>query len=544
MLTARPAEDQSFGAAEETDTVPTAAVGRVVRNESDRGRSAGSPTQIPAPGMRDVLTRVRVEVKEDHVPLLSAGIAFYALLALAPALVAVISVYGLVASADQVRSQILSALSAAPREVRDLVSTQLQSIANSSGAATIVALVIGILAALWSASAGVGHLIDALNVAYDEEETRGFVRRKAVALAFTAGAVLFVAVAFVLITVLPALIASTGLGAVGRIAIGIVRWIVLLGGMQLGLAVLYRYGPDRDPAKWRWVSAGAVIAAVMWILGSLAFSLYTANFAKYNQTYGSLGAVVVLMLWLFLTALAVLVGAEINSEMERQTARDTTDGRPRALGERRAFAADTVGAAVGDEDGGGGRDGSPAGSAVEHAPVEAAAPSTQAPDEIPLRIAGFVGLAARCAGVRSDRAKVVITRTTITVRYGRWVLVTPLSNIASVDVTGPYKTWKVAGPPHVSFSDGGLTFATNRDRGVCIAFARPVPGLLPFGLLPHPSLTFTAADPDRVAETLRARIGFGPASRSDEELRAMEVALEEAGGEKIGPDEIEGPNSA
>ncbi|MCU1364880.1 MAG: ribonuclease [Ilumatobacteraceae bacterium] len=495
--TASAAVDESFGAAEEADTVPAAAVERVVRSERDRGRAAGSPTQIPARGMRDVLARVRVEVKGDHIPLLSAGIAFYALLALAPALVAVISIYGLVASADQVRSQILNALSAAPREVRALVSTQLESIAASSGATTIIALVIGIMAALWSASAGVGHLIDALNVAYDEEETRGFVRGKAVALAFTAGAVLFVAVAFVVITVLPALIASTGLGAVGRITIGIVRWIVLLAGMQLGLAVLYRYGPDRDPAKWRWVSPGALIAAVMWILGSLLFSLYTANFAKYNETYGSLGAVVVLMLWLFLTALAVLVGAEINAEMERQTALDTTEGRPRPLGERRAHAADTVGAAVGDAHIVGNRDA---------ALVDDALPSSIGADEIPLRIAGLVGLAARCVGVRSDRARVVISRTTITVRYGRWVLVTPLANIVSVDVTGPYKTWKVAGPPHLSFSDAGLTFATNRDRGVCITFADSVPGLLPFGLLPHPSLTFTAADPDRVAEILRTRI--------------------------------------
>ena len=276
-------------------------------------------TGVEPRGLRGVIDRVRSEVKDDHVPLLSAGVAFFALLALVPAIVAIVSVYGLVADPAQVRTQIVGVLRAAPREVRDLVSAQLESIASSSGASTIVAVIIGIVAALWSASAGIGHLIDALNIAYDATETRGIVRRRVTALVFTVGAIVFVAVAIGVIGFLPALVAKTHLGAAGRVAVGIFRWVGLLAGLMMGLAVLYHYGPDRDQPKWRWTSPGAAVAATLWLLGSLLFSLYTANFAKYNETYGSLGAVVVLMLWLYLTSLSVVVGAEVNAEIGSPT---------------------------------------------------------------------------------------------------------------------------------------------------------------------------------------------------------------------------------
>jgi membrane protein len=163
-------------------------------------------------------------------------------------------------------------------------------------------------------------------------------------MALTIGSVLFIVVAFAFVALLPALLAETGLGAAARVVVGLLRWVFLLGGMTMGLAVLYRYGPDRDNPRWQWVSPGAVVAALLWVLGSAVFSVYTANFARYNETYGSLGAVVVLLLWLFLTALAVILGAEINCELERQTVRDSTDGSPEPLGTRDATAADTVGA--------------------------------------------------------------------------------------------------------------------------------------------------------------------------------------------------------
>jgi membrane protein len=238
----------------------------------------------------------------------------------------------------------VDSLAAAPQEVRELARTQLESIVGDSGGGTFFAAVIGIVVALWSASAGVGHLMDALNVAYDEKEERSFVRRRAVALAFTVGSIAFVIVAFGLIAVMPALLADTGLGVTGRILANILRWVVLLVGMVAGLAVLYRFGPDRDEPQWRWTSPGAIVAAMLWIIGSLLFSVYTANFAKYNETYGSLGAIIVVMLWLFLTAFVVIVGAELNAELERQTVRDTTAGPSRPIGERDAHAADTIGA--------------------------------------------------------------------------------------------------------------------------------------------------------------------------------------------------------
>jgi len=310
---------------------------------SDRGRSAEAPTDIPGSGWKDVFVRVRSESKDDGITLLSAGVAFYALLALVPGMVALVSLYGLVAKPSDVERQVTSSLSAAPQEVRALVTAQLTSIVNSAGGGAVLGVIFGTLLALWSASSGVGHLIEAVNRAYDEHETRGFAKRKAISLAFTIGAILFVVVSFALIAVLPALLAKSSLGTAGRLVVGVLRWVIMLVGMVVGLALLYRFGPDRDAPRWKWVTPGALIAAVAWVIGSLLFSFYTANFAKYNETYGSLGAVVIMLLWLFLTALVVIFGAEINCELERQTTRDSTVGRPEPMGERGAVAADTLG---------------------------------------------------------------------------------------------------------------------------------------------------------------------------------------------------------
>jgi membrane protein len=314
------------------------------KTAADRGRDADNPREIPARGWKDIIARVRVGAKEDDVTLMAAGVAFYSLLALVPGLVALISIYGLVAKPSDVKDQITSTLSAAPREVRDLVTAQLEAIVSSAGGGAVLGLIIGTIVALWSASSGVGHLLDAVNRAYDEKETRGFVKLKLISLALTIGAIVFIVVAFAVIALLPSLLAKTGLGTAGRVIIGLLRWVLLLAGMTVGVGVIYRYGPDRDVARWEWVSVGAIVAAVMWVVGSILFSIYTANFGKYNETYGSLGAVVVLLLWLLLTALAVIVGAEINCEVERQTAKDSTEGEPEPMGSRNAVAADTLGA--------------------------------------------------------------------------------------------------------------------------------------------------------------------------------------------------------
>jgi membrane protein len=314
----------------------------VTTDEEDRGRLADAPHRIPARGWKDVLLRVKAASKEDHVVLLAAGVALFGLLALVPALIALMSIYGLVADPATVDEQVTDALSAAPAEVRDLISQQLRDIGDASSGA-ILAVVGGLLLALWSASAGIKSLIEAVNMAYDEDESRGFVKLRGLSLAFTGGAIVFVVFAFAVIAFLPSFLSELDVGTPGRVAANVLRFVVLFFGLMFGLALLYRYGPDRERPKWSWASPGAVFAAIAWVVVSLLFSLYTANFGRYNETYGALGAVVVVMLWLLLSALVVILGAELNSELERQTMRDSTTGAERPLGARNAYAADTVG---------------------------------------------------------------------------------------------------------------------------------------------------------------------------------------------------------
>jgi membrane protein len=308
----------------------------------DRGREADSPAQIPARGWLDVARRVKQESAMDDVSLLAGGVAFFSLLALVPALVALVSCYGLIASEATVTDQVGRVLGAAPAEVRNLVEEQLRAIVRGSAGGVSVAAIVGIVLALWSASSGMNHLIGAINLAYDEEESRGFVRLRTMSLGLTVGAIVFLVVAFAAIALLPAALAKAGLGVGARIAVSVLRWIVLLLGMLFGLGVLYRYAPDRNAPKWSWISPGALLATIGFMVTSLLFSLYTANFGRYNETYGTLGAIVVVMLWLYLTALMVILGAELNAELERQTRRDSTVGPPQPLGQRGAYAADTV----------------------------------------------------------------------------------------------------------------------------------------------------------------------------------------------------------
>lgn len=313
----------------------------------DRGRSASSPREVPARGWKDVALRVKDEVKTDQVPLLAAGVAFYAMLALFPALIAVVSVYGLVADPADVQRQITSLTSALPESAASLIGDQLSSIVNSQSSSLSWGLALSLGGVLWSVSSGVQGLIKGLNVAYDEDESRGFVKLRGLALLLTLGAIVGAIAALGLIVVVPIVLRAVGLGAVGEWAVRIGRWPLLALLVAVGLAVVYRYGPDRDSPRWRWVGPGAAIATVLWILGSIGFSVYVNNFGSYNQTYGSLGAVIVLLLWLFLTSFVVLLGAEIDAELEHQTARDTTVGSERPLGRRDAYVADHVGEPAG-----------------------------------------------------------------------------------------------------------------------------------------------------------------------------------------------------
>jgi len=309
----------------------------------DHGRDAERPAEIPARGWVDVARRVKDKARTDDASLLAGGVAFFSLLALVPALVALVSVYGLFASESTVTDQVGKLLGAAPAEVRDLVDEQLRAIVRGSAGGISLAAAVGIVVALWSASSGMSHLVGAINLAYDEHESRGFVKLRAMSLGLTLGAVVFLVLAFGLIALMPAALAKTGLAVGARVVVGVLRWVLLVVGMLAALSVLYRLAPDRADARWSWVSPGALFATVGFIVVSLLFSLYTANFGRYNETYGTLGAIVVVMLWLYLTAIMIIVGAELNAELERQTRRDSTTGDPEPMGRRGAYAADTVG---------------------------------------------------------------------------------------------------------------------------------------------------------------------------------------------------------
>ena len=307
---------------------------------NDRGQTAESPREIPKQGWMDIAKRTKAEAKTDHVPLLAGGVAFYGLLALFPALVALVSLWALVADPATLQSQVQDFLSAAPQEVRNLISSQLTSL--SEGGALTFGLIAGIAVALWSASSGMKHLMEAINTAYDESESRGFLKVRGLALLLTLGALVFVVVMLGLIAAVPVWLEAVNLGGPATWAINLLRWPLMLAAFMGGLAVLYRYAPDRDEPKWSWASWGAVVAGVLFVLASVAFSIYVRNFGSYNETYGTFGAIIILMMWLLITALVVLLGAELNAEMEHQTMQDTTEGSEKPMGERDAFVADTA----------------------------------------------------------------------------------------------------------------------------------------------------------------------------------------------------------
>jgi membrane protein len=306
------------------------------------GIHAEKPTDIPWRGWKQVLKRSWAENKADNMPIIAGGVAFFGFLSIFPALIALISLYGLVASPDTVAQQVEDLSAQLPASAAKLIEEQLRSIVENSGSALSISLVVSILAALWSASGGMGNLITAVNLAYDEVEARNFVKLKLTSLALTLGAIVFVLVTFGLVAVVPVVLDALPLGIVGTILAQVLRWTLLLAVFAGSLAVLYRIAPDRDAPRFSWVSLGAVIVTVIWAAVSVGFSLYVDKFGSYDKTYGTIAGVIVLMLWLYLTCYLVLLGAEINSEAEHQTAHDTTTGEPEPMGKRDATMADTL----------------------------------------------------------------------------------------------------------------------------------------------------------------------------------------------------------
>jgi len=306
----------------------------------DRGRGADTPQEIPAKGWKDIAKRTGKEVKADQVPLLAAGVAFYTLLALFPAIIAGVSIYGLVADPQTVRDQINQLAQTLSPETATLIGQQVQQVTSSAGGALGLATVLGILTALWSASSGMKALITGVNLAYDETEGRKFVKLRGLSILMTLGAMVLLGVALALIVGFPAVPDSWP--TVLQWTAAILRFVLLAVLLMAGLAALYRYAPDRDKPKWGWASPGSGVATVLWVLASVGFSVYVNAFGNYNKTYGALAGIIILMFWLYLTAFVVLVGAELNAEMELQTAKDTTAGPEQPLGERDAHAADNV----------------------------------------------------------------------------------------------------------------------------------------------------------------------------------------------------------
>lgn len=312
------------------------------RDAHDADHPAERPTDIPRSGWKAIFKRVVGELKRDHVSLLAAGVAFKALLAIFPAIIAAVTIWGLVASPEQITEQLAGFTDALPEEAATLLEEQMSQVAGGATGALSFALVISILVALWSASAGMAGLIEGCNAAYNEVDQRGFVKKRGLALLFTLGAIVFLILTLGLIAVLPAALDQLGLGSAANLAIRIAQWPVLALLVMGALAIIYKFGPDRRDPQLSWATPGAIIATILWLIGSALFTVYVENFGTFGETYGAIAGIVVLMLWLMLSAFVVLLGAEINSEMERETLHDTTAGDPRPVGHRGAVSADST----------------------------------------------------------------------------------------------------------------------------------------------------------------------------------------------------------
>jgi membrane protein len=308
----------------------------------NKGRNAEKPSHFPAPAWKDIALRVKDEQTRDNLSIVAAGVAFYFILAMPPALASAVSIYGLVADPQQVSQQLNAISGMMPGEVSQILNDQLTRVTQQSGGALSFGMIIGLLLTLWSANKGTKALITSLNIVYDEEEDRGFFKLNLWSLMLTVGGIVGVLIVLGLLVALPALIDKLPLSSIAQGIFRYARWPLMACMVVVGLALIYRLAPDREQPKWRWVSWGSVIATLLWMIGSFLFSYYVSNFGDYNKTYGSMGAIAILMLWFFLSTYVVLLGAEINAEMEHQTQKDSTTGEPRPIGERKAYVADTV----------------------------------------------------------------------------------------------------------------------------------------------------------------------------------------------------------
>lgn len=332
--------EQTPPVVEGKDTAPAAAAA-----EPARGRGARAPHHIPLLGWCDVLWRTVEEVIEDRLLSVAAGVAFFTLLATFPAIAALVSLYGLFADTATIAEHLETLSFFLPPAGVEIVGDQAARVAAKSGSTLGLTFVLSLLLALWSANAAMKAMFEALGVVYGEREKRSIVAFNLQTLVFTLGAIVLTALAVGALVVLPLVLGTLGVAATAERTIQLVRWPVLLVVVLSALSLIYRYGPSRHEARWRWITVGSVVAALGWIATSAAFSWYLSALASFSETYGSLATVIAFMIWLWLSVFVVLFGGEINAEAERQTARDTTTGPEKPLGRRGAVVADTIGPA-------------------------------------------------------------------------------------------------------------------------------------------------------------------------------------------------------
>ncbi|VIO74119.1 YihY/virulence factor BrkB family protein [Bradyrhizobium ivorense] len=340
---ARSDEDKLFPGKQAADR-NASPVGLTVEG-GDRGREAESPSEIPAKGWKDILLRVYDNIGEHRILALAAGMTYYSILAIFPALAALVAIYGLFSDPTAIARHLDQLSGLLPGGAVDIARDQLTRVASKGGGTLGATFIVGLGISLWSANAAMKSLFDTLNIVYGEREKRGFLTLNAVSLSFTAAGILFVLVALGAVVVIPIVLNFIGLSNFADLMLRIARWPAMFIAVALALALIYRYGASREAPRWRWITWGSTLAAVLWLAASALFSWYAANFGKFNETYGSLGAAIGFMMWLWISAIVILLGAELDAEMEHQTARDSTTGSEKPMGARGARMADTVGPA-------------------------------------------------------------------------------------------------------------------------------------------------------------------------------------------------------
>jgi membrane protein len=315
--------------------------------EDDRhGRYAEHPSEIPARGLWDVSWRVYNNVLNDRVALIAAGATYYIVLSLFPGMGVLVSIYGLLSDPSDIPVQISVFRDVLPPGAFDLLLPQLEGLASKGRSELSFAFATSLVIAFWSATSGVKALFDAMNVAYGEQEKRGFLHLNALAVVFTLGAIAILVLLVTIIGIVPAVLKALYLDQWTELLARVARWPFVLVLTGCATTIIYRFGPSREDAKLRWLTWGTALSTIVWVMATVGFSIYLLNFANYNATYGTLGAMIAFMIWIWLSIAILIVGAEFNAELEHQTRCDSTTGPALPMGERGAVMADTIGESV------------------------------------------------------------------------------------------------------------------------------------------------------------------------------------------------------